>query len=365
MRVGFLSYAPAAGGISTFQAHNIDWLAAQGVECFLVDERPETSLARLTTHRGVEVRTMPVWSDPASARLQLARWVREWQPTVIHTSNPALVLRYAAELLRARRRTGTRVILTHHSEMLQPTMRRHLVAAGSSVMALMLDEITWVSGYTRRWWTRRFPCLHAVPSRLTPNGVPLPARVRPFTSGPEVRVGFVGRLSREKGLDRFIDVAARMHGTGFSFAVFGEGPDRSRIAPDTPLQWYGHLTDPDMIYAGIDVLMVTSPVENCPYAVLEARARGIPCVVPPVGGLPEMVTDAVDGVVAESRGTDDLVTALTEAASRLAVLARGCLNTRRRWTLESAAVRLWNPWLGGSFHSTGCGVSGEESHAVR
>ncbi|MGQ0765575.1 MAG: glycosyltransferase family 4 protein [Gemmatimonadota bacterium] len=365
MRVAFLSYAPVAGGVSTFQALNIDWLVAAGAECCLIDEEPETTLGRVSDRRNTEVERLPVWTDPGSARLSIERWLRKWRPDVVHTSNPALVLRYGSQLVAARRSWGTRVILTHHSETLVPTLRRRLMAVGSSIAALAIDEVTWVSGYTRHWWTRRFPWLHMVQSRITPNGVPLPEYPGTSIAGPTFRVGFVGRLSREKGLDRFIEVAAAMSRKEFSFTVRGDGPERLRLGGGVPLEWAGHLTDPDSIYNGIDILLVTSPVENCPFSVLEARARGIPCVVPPVGGLPEMVVNGVDGVIAASRSTRDLMTAVATAVRDREALARGCLETRWRWTVEKAGERLWRRWFGQSAHAPTPKSRVQESHALR
>ena len=347
MRVAFLSYTPAAGGVSTFQSLHIQWLHEQGVQVALIDEDPVHTLAPLPNDvaAGLEIQRLPLWRDRRRAASDLRQWLAAWRPKLVHLSNPALVLMYTAELQQARR-AGCKTVLTQHSEILVPTWRRALMAAGSSVASLALHEITYVSAYTRRWWERRFPWLHLTNARVTPNGFP-PAlgAQRAHTPGNPVRVGFVGRLSREKGITRFLEVARAADPEHFRFIVFGDGEARDLVQASPAVTWRGQELDRDRIFAELDLLLVTSPVENCPFAVLEARAFGIPTVAAAVGGLPELISPGVDGELSLTTRTSDLLQALDRAVEAYASLARGCLKSRERWTFELAARRLWGPYI--------------------
>jgi glycosyltransferase involved in cell wall biosynthesis len=347
MRVAFLSYAPIAGGVSTFQSLHIEWLHEQGVQVALLDEDLSHSLERVPNviAAAIETQRLPLWSSRRRASADLRRWLGEWRPDLMHVSNPALVLMYAAALHQARR-GGCRTVLTQHSEILVPTLRRALMAAGSSIASLGLEEVTYVSAYTRRWWERRFPWLRLVNARVTPNGVPLALGAhRPRSPEGRLRVGFVGRLSQEKGVDRFLDVARLADAERFSFFVFGDGAARDLVRKAPAVVWRGHESDPARIFSDIDLLLVTSPIENCPFVVLEARAFAVPTVAAAVGGLPELISPGEDGELAPRLETSDFLGALDRAAASYDTLTRGCLASRERWTLELAARRLWGPYI--------------------
>jgi glycosyltransferase involved in cell wall biosynthesis len=56
--------------------------------------------------------------------------------------------------------------------------------------------------------------------------------------------------------------------------------------------------------------------ENCPMAVLEAAAQGVPVVASAVGGIPELVEDGVTGLLVPPGDVDALTGALTRLVER-------------------------------------------------
>jgi glycosyltransferase involved in cell wall biosynthesis len=347
--VCFLSYAPITGGVSTYQAHHLTYLSGR-TGLALIDEVPATSLARVdpSLRAEVEVLQPPLWSAPSAAAPLIARWISERRPAVISTSNPGLLVRYHNLLRRARRTLGTRVVLTHHSGILTMTPRRFLMAAASSLAALALDEIVYVTCYTRAYWERRYPWMRLVPSRIVPNGIPIRTDVTsPRRPGTPLRVAFVGRLEREKGIDVFCDVArlSRAARLPMEFHVYGDGSWRGRIARDYPADViaHGHVEDSDEIFEAVDLLLLTSPVENCPFAALEAMNLGVPCVAPPVGGLPEMLGGGNGAVLSSGRSPAALLDALGRAADDYTRLSAACLDRRREFELGRRGREMWEP----------------------
>lgn len=347
--VCFLSYAPITGGVSTYQAHQLSYLAGR-LGLALIDEVPGTSLARLrpSVRAEVEVVQVPLWSAPAAAAPALIRWIAERRPGIISTSNPGLIVRYHAVLRQARRELGTRVVLTHHSGILTMTPRRFLMAAASSLAALSLHEIVYVTRYTRGYWERRYPWMRLVRNRVVPNGVPIRTDVTaPRRPGTPLRVAFVGRLELEKGIDAFCEVArlSRVRGHGMEFHVFGEGSWRDRIGRDhsADVVLHGHVEDSDEIFAAVDLLLLTSPVENCPFAALEAMNLGIPTVAAPVGGLPEVLGGGRGAVLSSGRSPAALLEALGEAANDYLRLSAACLEGRREFDLGRRGREMWEP----------------------
>lgn len=135
-------------------------------------------------------------------------------------------------------------------------------------------------------------------------------------------VGFVGRLSPEKGPEVFLRVARVMQhlAPDVHFAMVGDGPMRAelvRFIEQFELQDRVHLVglhdDMPQVYAELDVLLSTSHTEAMPFALMEAMACGVPVIGTRVGGVPDLIQQGQTGWLI-SPGADQ------EAAQRLNAL---------------------------------------------
>ncbi|WP_376802886.1 glycosyltransferase family 4 protein [Candidatus Raskinella chloraquaticus] len=165
------------------------------------------------------------------------------------------------------------------------------------------------------------------------SGIDLAAFVPLATRPPRpLTLGFVGRFSEEKGPLDFIALADRLTegGCNAQFAVFGSGPMegamRSRCASSPAadrIAFHGYVDDVRQAFAAIDVLVLPSRADGRPVAVMEAAASGVPVIAAPVGGIPEMIEDGVNGWIARPNQFDRigaLVTELERDPARLAKL---------------------------------------------
>ncbi len=132
-----------------------------------------------------------------------------------------------------------------------------------------------------------------VPHDVLPNAVALGAE-----SGRDGGVVYAGRLAPGKGVDVLLEAA---NGLDCPVAVAGEGPEESRLRGlATRARFVARLnaveTGALMSNATVVVVPSTYP-ENAPLSLLEAMALGKPVVASAVGGIPEIVTDGVDGLL--------------------------------------------------------------------
>jgi glycosyltransferase involved in cell wall biosynthesis len=114
-------------------------------------------------------------------------------------------------------------------------------------------------------------------------------------------VGYIGRLSREKRPDLFLDVAAQIAARRSTarFVLIGGGAladeVRSKAARSTAaahIVLAGLRHDMDAVYTALDLLIIPSDVENTPRVLHEALSRGVPVVVTAVGDMPLMTRGA-------------------------------------------------------------------------
>lgn len=167
--------------------------------------------------------------------------------------------------------------------------------------------------------------------RIIPNGEtaaawgdPEPRRLsnEPGAVDRPVRIATVGRLTEAKGADTLLEVfalLARRH-AGVRLIYVGDGPLLGELQARAEnlglrdrVRFDGYQENRDAIYRAVDVYVQMSRRESMSNSVLEAMARGIPCVVADVGGLPELVADGTNGFVVPPESA----TACAEAISRL------------------------------------------------
>jgi glycosyltransferase involved in cell wall biosynthesis len=131
---------------------------------------------------------------------------------------------------------------------------------------------------------------------VVPNGVTVPAGQ---TVARGDRIGTVSVLEPVKGLDVFIEAAARVSAErrGARFAIFGEGSQRARLASrmralrlEDRVELLGH-RPADQALSTLRVFVLCSYMESSPMGLLEAMAAGVPAVATRVGGVPEICVD--------------------------------------------------------------------------
>jgi glycosyltransferase involved in cell wall biosynthesis/protein-tyrosine-phosphatase len=176
------------------------------------------------------------------------------------------------------------------------------------------DAVIAVSRHTAEA-LKRSGCRQSI-VRVVHNGLNLPA-VKAARSREEVRrelgvppraflVGTAGRLSAVKAQDSLIRAARliRRHRRDATLVIVGDGPLRhdlaglaSRLGIDRHVRFTGARADVFDLVAAMDVFALPSLHEGVPMAVLEAMALGTPVVATAVGGVPEIVTDGVSGLL--------------------------------------------------------------------
>lgn len=164
-------------------------------------------------------------------------------------------------------------------------------------------------------------------------------------------VGFVGRLAPIKRLERLLDAMELVREVNREARLVLVGPD------DGPLG-YGHelreraarpglrgavtftgAARPERWYPRFAVMAMSSDTEGMPLAVLEARAHGVPCVGPDVGGMREAIGEG--GLVVapgDPQALADGILAVLGDAERATELAEAAYAASQRWNAADTAA---------------------------
>ena len=151
------------------------------------------------------------------------------------------------------------------------TTRTHLIASG-------------VRGDRVALWPRGVDTDHFTPERRSWR-----LRERWRVSGREVVLLYVGRLSREKGLDKLPELLYRLRTlkVPHQMVIAGDGPYRKTLEaeiPDAVFTGMLNRTDVADVFASADVFIFPSLTDTAGNVVLEAQASAVPVVVSTIGG---------------------------------------------------------------------------------
>ena len=135
------------------------------------------------------------------------------------------------------------------------------------------------------------------------------------------RVLAVGRLTAQKGSLELVEIFAAVHRkvSGATLRIVGAGPDEEAVRSSVRsngltevIALLGFLGQSELAqqYRQARVLAVPSVYEPFGLVAIEAMASGVPVVAYATGGLTEIVTDGVDGVLVPPHDQASFATAL-------------------------------------------------------
>jgi glycosyltransferase involved in cell wall biosynthesis len=116
--------------------------------------------------------------------------------------------------------------------------------------------------------------------------------------GDDCYIVFVGRLSKEKGVEYLAQTAKLL--PEYTFRVAGSGPDEDMLKGIDNIKLEGFLTGEKLIklMGNAKVLLLPSVCyENCPLSILESHSMGVPVVTMNSGGMAELVKDGITGTL--------------------------------------------------------------------
>jgi len=147
---------------------------------------------------------------------------------------------------------------------------------------------------------------------VIPNMIEVSEEAPQWTPGSFV--GFVGRLSPEKGIDTLFAAASRTPDITYKLAgSLGVYEGRKDVPPNVEL--LGNLGPEDLAQFYRDAALIVTPsiwYEGFPGVVIEAMRHSRPVIVSDIGGLPELVGGGDTGVLVPPKDEATLAQAITE-----------------------------------------------------
>jgi glycosyltransferase involved in cell wall biosynthesis len=174
----------------------------------------------------------------------------------------------------------------------------------------------------------------------------------------EIAIGIIGRLVRVKNHQMFLRVIEKVLAvipSGVRFFIIGDGdiragltnqldkynvphtfyPEQPIVAPVTFTSW---LLEMDQVYAGLDIVALTSFNEGTPVSIIEAQAAEKPVVSTDVGGVKDILQENISGFVTPVDDDDNftkyLLQLIGDASLRKEMGVAGRKNVSTRYSFQ-------------------------------
>lgn len=244
---------------------------------------------------------------------QIRAEIKRYRPQIVHThtTKAGVLGRVAAASIRPR----PRVVHTYHGHLLHGYFNQlgtQILVHVERLLAMVTERFIAVGEIIRDDLlevhigdARRFRVIHSgIEEKVPPDKTVSRMRLG-IPEGTKV-VAFVGRLTRVKRPDRFLDVARRISNerADVIFLAAGGGnllPSLEAAASEAgiPVRFMGWLRDLTHVYGSSDLILLTSDNEGVPLSLIEAALAGVPAVATKVGSVQEVVIDGVTGFACE------------------------------------------------------------------
>ena len=257
----------------------------------------------------------------------LLRAIREFRPDIIHTHTAkAGLLGRVASILSGHRsirvhtfhghllsgyfsKNITRLVMI--AEYILARFSTHLLAVGEQVRKDLLEKnIGQISSFG-----------------IMPPGISLgkpqdksEAKVALGLNPEDLYIGFIGRITKIKRPDRFLDVVSRTKKTNpdLKYFVAGQGDlfeyTTNRIHQESlPVSMLGWQSNIELVLSAADIVVLTSDNEGIPISLIQAGMFGIPVVTTDVGAVRDVVVHQRTGLITSSN-VEDIASAIEELA---------------------------------------------------
>ncbi len=322
------SYPPATSGVSVVVQQLAQHLASLNHQVIVLTSNQVSSFrsdysSNLTVYRFPAIPN-PFRFDhffPLPSVLKTKSILGQFCPDIIHLHDLSPL---SFSSLTFAKKHHLPIIATHHftQELVfhsfRPTRHRHPPSQSKALftktLALIYNQLQTLIVPSSIIAQRLQPHLK-IPITIIPNGIDTNL-FKSLNLPKTTDLIYVGRLDPEKNLS-FLIKTLKTIPLRFTFTFVGSGTQEKLLKKLTindsrfhflPKQNYSKLP---AIYNSAKIFITASNSENHPLSILEALACGLPIIAPSAGGIPDIISNKVNGLLFKPNDTQSLIDSIT------------------------------------------------------
>lgn len=300
-------------------------------------------------HEGVVARAARLAASPFA----LAALILRRHAALVHINTSLNFRAYWRDCvyMLAARLCGAQVICQMHGGMLSQFIAGGAIKRWAVRATLRLPDALVVLSAAQRE-----ACRSLVPQQLVlaiPNGIAQPeALIARGSDAGKLRLLYVGRLAKEKGLYELLHALSLLQARGIALelTIAGSGEEDAGlrnlaaslgIAERVVFAGAVFGEQKRRLLEAADAFVLPSYAEGMPYALLEAMGAGLPAIVTAVGAIPDVITPGVHGLFVGPRNAPaiaDAIARLAQDRPLLRSMSLACRNRiAERYTIDRVA----------------------------
>src|SRR3990167_6253029 len=141
--------------------------------------------------------------------------------------------------------------------------------------------------------------------------------MRTTTDAHRVWIGTIAELHKNKGLVYALRALNDIP-DDVCLCIIGEGEERARLLKEAEILgvahrvfFTGHIENAYLYVKAFDIFLLHSTKEGFPYAILEAGFARVPVIATGIGGIPEIITDFVNGILIQPKKPKEIAAAVS------------------------------------------------------
>ena len=335
MKIAFFTetFLPKVDGIVTRLTKTIEFLTKNGDEVIVFCPEGCPDSYKGATIVGVAAMPLPLYPElklglPGPA---VSDKLEEFKPDLVHVVNPAVLGLGGIWLAKT---NNIPLIASYHTHlpkylehygmgMLEPLLWELLKAAHNQALlnlctsTAMVNELEDKGIQRTALWQRGVDTENFRPELRSEK---MREKLFGKYQNTDSLLIYVGRLSAEKQIERIKPVLDNIPGA--CLALVGDGPYRGqleKIFENTKTNFIGYLSGEELAsaYASGDIFLFPSSTETLGLVLLEAMAAGCPVIGANKGGIPDIISNGINGCLYNPDEKDNGERSLIEATKKI------------------------------------------------
>ena len=325
------------GGATTFLEQNIIYNLKKKRNVVLFDKNSKITFPNLKKSKYLKIYNLDIFKE--YSKIQLIVKKMHTSKKIFFFTNFAILVYYFF-FFKNFKKNSIKLVLSLHSGIFKYNIKTILGLGLFSLFLLKLNNIIFGSYSSKNWWLKIIPWMRIIKHKVIFNGIELQKKKERLNKF--FKISFIGRLENENDPELFLKLCLLNQNTkNMKFNVFGDGSLKEKFKNKFKKVKFWGWTNQKKIYLNTDITVITSPLNNFPYAALESNSYGIPVITAAQGDIRKIVKNNYSGYILNERTAENFDIFLKKVIKNYAKLSKNSFNNAKKFEVNKSCKKIW------------------------
>jgi len=324
------------GGVATFIKDHINYLSKTKKDLLLIDNNPKKTYENL--NKKINLYKFDKNKKKLDKILNTGN-----KKKILFITNYAFLIWYYFILKNFRKRKN-KIVLTIHSGLLTLKLKNYLAGLLFSMIYQNTDYLFFGSKSAKDWWKKKYPWMKIQNCEVFHNGIKIRKKQSIRKLGKKINISFAANLEIENNPIFFLDICTMIlkMKKNIVFNIFGMGSffHKLKKCEEKNIIFHGW-TKKNIIFKKTDLLVITSKVNNFPYAALEAKSYGIPVVSCSKGDIDKIIKNGKDGFVKHTNKPEIMIALIDKILKNYEFFSKNSYLRSFKFEVNKSCEKFW------------------------